>query len=71
MSEGASSSSDAAVRLSMKRSSDSSNSESKAKRLHTDRSTGDVVTLLDGSDVSHAVERCREVCRRKGRFLSM
>ena len=69
MSEGASCSSDAAVRLSMKRSSDSSNSESETKRLHTDHSTRDVVMLLDDSDVSHAVERCREVCRRKGTFL--
>ena len=69
MSEGASSSSDAAVRLSIKRSSDSSNSESETKRLHTDHSTRDVVMLLDDSDVSHAVERCREVCRRKGTFL--
>ena len=25
--------------------------------------------LLDDSDVSHAVERCREVCRRKETFL--
>ena len=69
MSEGASSSSDAAVRLSMKRSSDNSNSESEAKRLHTGHSMRDVVMLLDDSDVSHAVERCREVCRRKGTFL--
>ena len=53
----------------MKRSSDSSNSESETKRLHTDHSTRDVVMLLDDSDVSHAVERCREVCRRKGTFL--
>ena len=53
----------------MKRSSDSSNSESETKRLHTDRSTRDVVVLLDVSDVSHAVEWCREVCRRKGTFL--
>ena len=29
----------------------------------------DVVMLLDDSDVSHAVERCREVCRRKETFL--
>ena len=57
MSEGASSSSDAAVRLSMKRSSDGSNSKSETKRLHTDHSTRDVVMLLDDSDVSHAVER--------------
>ena len=69
MSEGASSSSDAAVRLSMKRSSDSSNSESETKRLHRDHSTRDVVMLLDDSDASHAVERCREVCRRKVTFL--
>ena len=46
MSEGASSSSDAAVRLSMKRSSDSFNSESETKRLHTNHSTRDVVMLL-------------------------
>ena len=69
MSEGASSSSDAAVRLSMKRPSDRSNPESETKRLHTDHSTPDVVVFLDDSDVSHAVERCREVCRRKGAFL--
>ena len=69
MSEGTSSSSDAAVRFSMKRSSDSSNPESETKRLHTDHSTRDVVMLLDDSDVSHAVERCREVCRRKAAFL--
>ena len=61
MSEGA------AVRLSMKCSSDSSVSET--KRLHTDHSTRDVVMLLDDSDVSHAVERCREICRQKGTFL--
>ena len=47
MSEGASCAPDAAVRLSMKRSSDSSHSESEAKRLHTDHSTRDVVMLLD------------------------
>ena len=39
-------------------------SESETKRLHIDYSTRDVV-----SDVSHAVERCRKVCRRKGTFL--
>ena len=48
---------------------DSSNSESETKRPHTDHSTRDVVMLLDDSDVSHAVERCREVCRRKGTSL--
>ena len=69
MSEGSSRSSDAAVRSSMKRSSDSSHFESETKRLHIDHSTRDVVMLLDDSDVSHAVERCREVCRRKGTFL--
>ena len=69
MSEGATGSSNAAVRLSMKRSSDSSNSESETKKLHTDHSTRDVVMLLDDSDVSHAAERCREVCRRKGTFF--
>ena len=68
MSEGTSGSSDAAVRLSMKRSSDNSNSESETKRLHTCHSMRDVVMLLDDSDVSHTVERCREVCRRKGTF---
>ena len=52
----------------MKRSSDSSQSESATKRLHSVHSTRDVVMLLDDSDV-HAVERCREVCRRKGTFL--
>ena len=60
MREGSSSSCGCAVRLSMKRSSDSSNSESETKRLDTDHSTRDVVMLLDDSDVSHAVERCRE-----------
>ena len=51
-SEGASSTPDAAVRLSMKRTSDSSHSESETKRLHTDHSTRDVVMLLDDSVVS-------------------
>ena len=69
MSEGASSAPDATVRLSMKRSSDSSHSVSEAKRHHTDHSTRDVVMLLDDSDVSRAVEQCREVCRRKETFL--
>ena len=64
MSEGASSPSDAAVRLSMMRSSDSSHSEFETKRLHTGHSTRDVVMLLDDSHVSHAVERCRDVCCR-------
>ena len=72
MSEGASSAPDAAVRLSMKRSSDSSHSESETKRLHTDHFTRDVVKLLDDPDVSRAVEQCREVChRRERRILSM
>ena len=53
----------------MKRSSDSSHPESEIKRLHADHSTHDVVMLLDDFDVSHAVERCREVCRREGTFL--
>ena len=53
----------------MKRTSDSSNSESETKRLHTEHSTRDVVVLLVDSDVSHAVERSREVCRRKGTLL--
>ena len=53
----------------MKRSSDNANPESEAKRLHTGHSMRDVVMLLDDSDVSRAVERCREVCRRKGTFL--
>ena len=70
MSEGASSSPDAAVTLSMKRSSDSSNSKSETKRHHTGHSTRDVVMLLDDSDVSRAVERCREVCRRRETFLA-
>ena len=69
MSEGASSSSDAAVRLSMKRSSDSSNSESETKRLLLITPRAMLSCLLDDSDVGHAVERCREVCRPKGRFL--
>ena len=69
MSEGASSARDATVRLSMKRWSDSSHSESETKRHHTCHSTRDVVMLLDESDVSGAVEQCREVCRRKETFL--
>ena len=68
MGEGASSAPDAAVRLSMKRSGDSSHSESETKS-HTDHSTRDVVMLLDDSDVGRAVEQCREVCRRKETFL--
>ena len=72
MSEGASGAPDAEVRLSMKRSSDSSHSESDTKRLHTDHSTRDVVLLLNVSDVSHAVERCvvKSVVGKR-RFLSM
>ena len=40
--------------------------ESVTKRRHIGHSTR-VFMLLYDSDVSHAVERCREVCRR---FLS-
>ena len=69
MSEGASSAPDAGARLTMKRSSDSSHSESETKKHHTDHSTRDVVMLLDESNVSRAVEQCREVCRRKETFL--
>ena len=69
MSEGASSAPDAAARLTMKRSSDSSHCESETKKHHTDHSTRDVVMLLDDSDVSRAVEQCREVCRPKETFL--
>ena len=69
MREGASSAPDATVRLSMKRSSDSSHSESETKRHLADHSMRDVVMLLDDSDVSRAVEQCREVCRRKETFL--
>ena len=70
MSEGASRSPDAAVRLRMKRTSDdSSNSESATKRLLIDHSTHDVVMLLDGFDVGHPVEQCRTVCHGKGTFL--
>ena len=69
MSEGASSAPGAAARLTMKRSSDSSHSESETKKHHTDHSTRDVVMLLDDSDVSRAVEQCREVCRPKETFL--
>ena len=69
LSQGASSARDATVRLSMKRSSDSSHSESETKRHYTDHSTRDVVMLLGDSDVSRAVEQCREVCRRKETFL--
>ena len=69
MSEGASSALDATVRLSMKLASDSSHSESETKRLHIGHSMRDVVMLLDDSDVSHAIGRSREVCRRRGTFL--
>ena len=69
MSEGVSSASDAAVRLSMKRASDSSHSESETKKLHIGHSTRDVVMLQDDLDVSRAVEQCREVCRRKKTLL--
>ena len=53
----------------MKRSSDNPNFEFEAKRLHTGHSMRDLVMLLDDSDVSHAIERCREVCRRRGTCL--
>ena len=53
----------------MKRSSDGSNSEPETKVLHAVHSTRDVVMLSDDSDVGRAVDRCREVCRRKGMFL--
>ena len=69
MSEGASGASDAAARLSMKRSSYSSHSESETKRHHSDHSTRDVVVLLDDPDVSRPVEQCREVGRRKETFF--
>ena len=69
MGEGASSAPDAAVRMSMKRSSDSSPSESETKRLYADHSTRDVVMLLDDSDVGRSIERCREVCRRGETFF--
>ena len=54
MSEGTRSSSDAAVRLSMKHSSDKSNSESETKRLLSGHSMRDVFMLLDDSDVSQS-----------------
>ena len=69
MSEEASGAPDAAVRPSMKRSSVSSHSESETERHHIDHSTRDVVMLLDDSDVSRAVEQCREVCPWRGTFL--
>ena len=69
MSEGASSAPDAAVRLSMKRSSGSSHSESETKRLHTDHSMRDVVMLVDDPDVGRSIEWCREVCPRGETFL--
>ena len=53
----------------MKRSSDSSHSESETRRHHTDHSTRFVVMLLDDPDVSRAVEHRREVCRRKLKLL--
>ena len=46
----------------MKRSSESSHSESETKRR-------DAVMLLDDSDAGRAVERCREDCRRSETFL--
>ena len=70
MSEGASAP-DAAVRQSMKRLSDSSNSESETKRLHADHSKRDVVMLLDDSDVSRAVNGVGKFVVGKRRFLSM
>ena len=69
MGKGTSSAPDAAVRLSMERSSDSPHSEFETKRLHTDHSTRDVVMLLDDSDVGRAIERCCEVCCRGVTFL--
>ena len=69
MGEGASGAPNAAVKLSMRRSSDSSNSEPETKRLHTDHSKRHVVMLLDDLDVSPAIEHCREVCRRRETFL--
>ena len=69
VSEGASGAPDAAVRLRMKRSSDSFHYESETQRLRIDNSTRDVVMLLDDLYVSRAVEQCREVCRRKETFL--
>ena len=68
MGEGASAL-DAAVRLSMKRSSDSSHSEPETKGLHTDHSTRDVVVLLDDPE---SVERLNSVVKSVGgkrRFL--
>ena len=53
----------------MKRSSDSSHSESETQKLHTDHSMRDVVMLLDDSDVGRSIERCPEVCRRGETFL--
>ena len=65
LSEGASSAFDAAVRLSMKRSSDSSHSESETKRLHIDHSKRNVAMFLDGSDIG------RKFAVGVRRFLSM
>ena len=70
MREGAGSSSDAAVRLSMKRSSDSPNSESEAKRLHT----GHSAMLSCFWMILTSVERSSGVGKfvvGRGRFLSM
>ena len=71
MSEGASSSSDTAVRLSKKRSSDSSNFESETKRLHTDHSTRDVVMLLDDSDSVTRSSGVGKFVVGRGRFWLM
>ena len=69
MSEGASGAPDAAIRLSMKRSSDSPRSEPETQRHHADHSSRDIVMLLDDSDVGRAVEWCREVCRRSETYF--
>ena len=66
MSEGASSALDAAVRLSMKRSSDPSLRKGDSI-LITPRAM--LSSSLDGSDVSRAIEQCREVSRRRETFL--
>ena len=68
MSEGASSTPDAEVRLSLKHSSDTSHSESETKRHHTAHSTRDVVMLLDDSDVVESVVKSVVGVTR---FLSM
>ena len=69
MSEGASTTPHAAVRLSIKRSSDNFNFEFEKRRIYIDHAMRDVAMLLDDCDVGRSIEWCREVCRRCETFL--